>query len=132
MQYVAPQTTKDAVALMAKAKGAAYVLAGGTDLLVRMKGGFIEPDLIVDIKRIKSMRETKKTATGFQIGAAVSGADACLASEASAERGRVGREGRGAGFGNASVRRAVHAWPRAWRLGRVRHQMIIPAVFLRL
>jgi carbon-monoxide dehydrogenase medium subunit len=75
MQYVAPQTTKDAVALMAKAKGAAYVLAGGTDLLVRMKGGFIEPDLIIDIKRIKAMRETKKTASGFQIGAAVAGAE---------------------------------------------------------
>ena len=47
------------------------MLAGGSDLLVRMKGGFIEPDLVVDIKRIKAMREIKKTATGFRIGAAV-------------------------------------------------------------
>jgi carbon-monoxide dehydrogenase medium subunit len=75
MRYEAPSTTKEAVALMAKEKGAAYVLAGGTDLLVRMKGGFIEPDLIVDIKRIKAMKEIRKTATGFQIGAAVSGAE---------------------------------------------------------
>ena len=72
MQYEAPETTKAAVALLAKAKGSAYVLAGGSDLLVRMKGGFIEPDLVVDIKRIKAMREVKKTATGFSIGAAVS------------------------------------------------------------
>lgn len=71
MQYEAPETTKAAVSLLAKAKGSAYVLAGGSDLLVRMKGGFIEPDLVVDIKRIKSMREVKKTATGFSIGAAV-------------------------------------------------------------
>lgn len=71
MQYVAPETTKAAVALLAKAKGSAHVLAGGSDLLVRMKGGFIEPDLVVDIKRIKSMREVKKTASGFTIGAAV-------------------------------------------------------------
>ncbi len=71
MQYEAPETTKAAVALLAKAKGSAYVLAGGSDLLVRMKGGFIEPDLIVDIKRIKAMREVKKTASGFSIGAAV-------------------------------------------------------------
>ena len=35
-------------------KGPGLVLAGGTDLLVSMKGGFIEPDLIVDIKRIKA------------------------------------------------------------------------------
>jgi carbon-monoxide dehydrogenase medium subunit len=71
MEYTAPETVKAAVALLAKAKGSAYVLAGGSDLLVRMKGGFIEPDLVVDIKRIKAMREIKKTATGFSIGAAV-------------------------------------------------------------
>lgn len=72
MQYEAPETTKAAIALLAKSKGKAFVLAGGSDLLVRMKGGFIEPDLIVDIKHIKAMREIKKSATGFQIGAAVS------------------------------------------------------------
>ena len=71
MEYTAPETVKAAVALLAKAKGSAYVLAGGSDLLVRMKGGFIEPDLVVDIKRIKAMREVKKTASGFVIGAAV-------------------------------------------------------------
>ena len=75
MQYVAPETTKAAVALLAKAKGSAYVLAGGSDLLVRMKGGFIEPDLIVDIKRIKALQAVKKTASGFLIGAAVSCAE---------------------------------------------------------
>ncbi len=60
MQYEAPETTKAAVSLLAKAKGSAYVLAGGSDLLVRMRGGFIEPDLVVDIKRIKAMREVKR------------------------------------------------------------------------
>ena len=71
MKYEAPTSTKDAVALLAKNKGSAYVLAGGSDLLVRLKGGFIEPDLIVDIKRIGAMQEIKKTASGFRIGAAV-------------------------------------------------------------
>ena len=75
MQYEAPETTKAAVDLLAKAKGSAHVLAGGSDLLVRMKGGFVEPDLVVDIKRIKGMRDIKKTATGFSIGAAVSCAE---------------------------------------------------------
>jgi carbon-monoxide dehydrogenase medium subunit len=75
MHYEAPETTKAAVGLLAKAKGSAFVLAGGSDLLVRMKGGFVEPDLIVDIKRIKAMREVKKTAGGFTIGAAVSCAE---------------------------------------------------------
>ncbi|OED38175.1 oxidoreductase [Chromatiales bacterium (ex Bugula neritina AB1)] len=72
MQYLAPENTADAVALLAKSKGSVHVLAGGSDLLVRMKGGYIEPDVIVDIKRIKAMNEIKKTSAGFKIGAAVS------------------------------------------------------------
>ncbi len=75
MRYVAPDSIKSASSLLAKEKGSAFVLAGGTDLLVRMKGGFVEPDLVVDVKRIKNMRTVKKTATGFQIGAAVSSAE---------------------------------------------------------
>lgn len=73
MRYEAPATVKEAVSLMAKAKGKAFVLAGGTDLLVRLKSGLIEPDLIVDIKRIPSTLTITKTATGFRIGAAVPG-----------------------------------------------------------
>jgi aerobic carbon-monoxide dehydrogenase medium subunit len=75
MRYEAPSSTKAAITLLAKERGKAAILAGGTDLLVRMKGEFIEPDLIVDIKRITGMREIKKTAQGFQIGAAVSGSE---------------------------------------------------------
>jgi carbon-monoxide dehydrogenase medium subunit len=66
---------KSAAQLLAKEKGRAFVLAGGTDLLVRMRTGFIEPDLIVDIKRIGATRSIQKTAAGFKIGAAVSGAE---------------------------------------------------------
>lgn len=72
MLYESPQTTSEAVTLLSKSKGKVHVLAGGSDLLVRMKGGYIEPDVIVDIKRIKSMNVIKKTADGFLIGAAVS------------------------------------------------------------
>jgi carbon-monoxide dehydrogenase medium subunit len=74
MRYEAPTTTKEAVTLLAKEKGKAAVLAGGTDLLVRMKMGMSEPDLIVDIKHIPAMNAVKHSATGTKIGAAVSGA----------------------------------------------------------
>ncbi len=74
MRYEAPTTTKEVVALLGKEKGKAYVLAGGTDLLVRLRMDMIDPDLMVDIKRIPAMNEITKTATGFKIGAAVSGA----------------------------------------------------------
>jgi carbon-monoxide dehydrogenase medium subunit len=74
MRYESPTTTKEAVSLLSKEKGKAYVLAGGTDLLVRLRMDMIEPDLMVDIKRIPAMTEITKTATGFKIGAAVSSA----------------------------------------------------------
>jgi aerobic carbon-monoxide dehydrogenase medium subunit len=71
MRYEAPATTKEAVTMLAKEKGISFILAGGTDLLVKMKAGIVEPDLVVDIKRIKGMRDIKKIASGFSIGAAV-------------------------------------------------------------
>ncbi len=49
------------------------MLAGGTDLLVRLRMDMIEPDLMVNIKGIPAMNDIKKTATGFKVGAAVSG-----------------------------------------------------------
>ena len=72
MRYESPDSTREAVALMAGAKGYAFLLAGGTDLLVRMRGEFIEPDLVVDIKRIPGFQEITRKASGFSIGAGVS------------------------------------------------------------
>jgi len=71
MRYIRPQSIEDAAGLLAGSAGTAAVLAGGSDLLVRMKGGFIEPDLIVDIKAIAGLSDIKETAEGFSIGAAV-------------------------------------------------------------
>jgi len=66
---------KEATALLAKEKGRAFVLAGGTDLLVRLRTGFIEPDLILDIKRIAATRTIEAKSSGFRVGAAVTGAE---------------------------------------------------------
>lgn len=75
MRYERPSTMREATALLAKEKGAAFVLAGGTDLLVRLRTGFIEPDLVVDIKKIGATRAITAAGGGFKIGAAVSGAE---------------------------------------------------------
>jgi aerobic carbon-monoxide dehydrogenase medium subunit len=74
MQYEAPQTLEAASALLAGASGTARVLAGGTDLLVQLRSGLIEPDLVVDVKHIPGMRTITAENGGFRIGAAVSGA----------------------------------------------------------
>ncbi|RWM24331.1 xanthine dehydrogenase family protein subunit M [Mesorhizobium sp.] len=71
MRYIRPLSIEDAVGELARAVGPAAILAGGSDLLVRMKGGFIEPELIVDIKAINGLSDIQETADGFRIGAAV-------------------------------------------------------------
>ena len=73
MRYEAPTTTKEAANLIAREKGEAFVLAGGTDLLVRMKTGLSDPTLVVDIKHIPAMQDVKTTDSGTKNGAAVSG-----------------------------------------------------------
>ena len=73
MRYEAPTTTKEAANLIAEEEGEACVLAGGTDLLVRMKTGLSEPALVVDIKHIPAMQDVKTSDSGTKIGAAVSG-----------------------------------------------------------
>jgi len=75
MRYETPSTTREAAALLEDEAGAAFVLAGGTDLMVRMKLGHIEPALMVDIKRIPGMNSITHSASGTRIGAAVSGAE---------------------------------------------------------
>ncbi|MDH3644973.1 MAG: xanthine dehydrogenase family protein subunit M, partial [Gammaproteobacteria bacterium] len=71
MRYESPTTTREAATLLANTKGKALVLAGGTDLLVRMKSGAVEPALIVDLKRIPATQSITKLANGFRIGATV-------------------------------------------------------------
>jgi carbon-monoxide dehydrogenase medium subunit len=75
MRYEAPESLEGAVALLAGAKGEARVLAGGTDLLVQMRADVVEPELIVDIKRIAETRTVTEVGGGWQVGAAVTGAE---------------------------------------------------------
>lgn len=75
IRYLAPRTLDEAIRAYAAAGNAARILAGGTDLLVQMRSGVVQPGLIVDIKKIDEMMTIEETADGgFCIGAAVSGA----------------------------------------------------------
>src|SRR5215469_7110417 len=65
MRYEAPDSVEGAVAL----------LAGGTDLLVQMRADVLDPELIVDIKRIRETRTVTEEKGGWRIGAAVTGAE---------------------------------------------------------
>ena len=73
--YEAPSTVEAAVALLAGSQGRGRVFAGGTDLLVQLRTGRAETELLVDVKRIERMTRVDRTDTGFRIGAAVCAAD---------------------------------------------------------
>jgi carbon-monoxide dehydrogenase medium subunit len=75
MRYEAPESVQGAVTLLAAANGGARVLAGGTDLLVQMRADVVEPELIVDIKKIRETRTVTQEHGGWRIGAAVTGAE---------------------------------------------------------
>ena len=75
MQYEAPTTIDQAVALLNNTGNASRVLAGGTDLLVQLRSGMIEPELIVDIKKIPEVRTILKEDGKYRVGAAVTGAE---------------------------------------------------------
>lgn len=75
MRYLAAKTTAEASGALAAEGGLTRVLAGGTDVLVQLRSGMVEPDLIVDIKKIPGIREITGENGGFRIGAAVSGAE---------------------------------------------------------
>ena len=56
MRFEAPESVDAAISLLAGTSGDTRVLAGGTDLLVKLRADMIEPELVVDIKRIAETR----------------------------------------------------------------------------
>ncbi len=74
MRFLAAQTIEEAVEALVSAEGLTRVLAGGTDVLVQLRSGMVEPEVIVDIKRLPGMRDILAEDGGFRIGAGVSGA----------------------------------------------------------
>jgi carbon-monoxide dehydrogenase medium subunit len=70
MRYEKPRNVDEAVALLAAEKGLARVLAGGTDLLVQMRSGRAQPDLMVDCKAIAEMTSIVAENGALRFGAA--------------------------------------------------------------
>lgn len=74
MRYVTPASLQEATEFLERETGVSRVLAGGTDVLVQLRAGMIQPDLIVDIKKLDGADQIAREDGGFRIGAAVPGA----------------------------------------------------------
>lgn len=74
--YARPESLAEALALMTEYGPAAKVLAGGTDLIVRLRTGRALPDVVIDLKRVPELSPGIRQAGAFlQIGAATVMAD---------------------------------------------------------
>ena len=72
IDYTAPKTLDEALKVMADHGDRARVLAGGTDLLVQLRGGRRSADVVVDSKFIPELNELSyDPGKGLTIGAAV-------------------------------------------------------------
>ena len=73
IDFASPHSVREAVDLLNDADGSARVLAGGTDLLVQLRGGrFDDVNVVVDGKNIPELNEiTYDPEGGLTLGAAV-------------------------------------------------------------
>src|SRR3990172_198773 len=53
--YRRPVSLAEAIGLLAAGPDAARPLAGGTDLIMRLRDGSLRPDVVVDVKRIREL-----------------------------------------------------------------------------
>ncbi len=68
--YARPATLAEAIALLESGGPAARVLAGGTDLIIRLRDGSARPSVVVDLKRIAELRpEIREVEGRVSIGA---------------------------------------------------------------
>lgn len=62
--YERPDRLADAIAILADAGERARLLAGGTDLIIRLRDGSIRPDVVVDVKRVADVDDAIRESDG--------------------------------------------------------------------
>ena len=78
IDYASPETLAEAVALLSEGNGQARVLAGGTDVIVQVREGMRDLDLLVDIKKIPEVNELSfDPEKGLVLGSAVACCEIC-------------------------------------------------------
>jgi len=68
-KYSGPETLEQALDLLNTHKDDAKILAGGTDLLVRMKKGLLKPKVLISLKALNELSYIKKQDGYIKIGA---------------------------------------------------------------
>jgi carbon-monoxide dehydrogenase medium subunit len=70
--YLRPTTLDETIASLADPAAKPYLLAGGTDLIVRLRRGHVRPTVVIDTKRVRDLhREIAPVDSGLRFGARV-------------------------------------------------------------
>ncbi len=86
--YLEPQNLEAALDLLATHRDKAKILAGGTDLLVRMKKGLLKPKALISLKSLKGLSYIEDGNDHIRIGAVTCLAD-IISSEVVREKARA-------------------------------------------
>lgn len=70
-EYLEPRTVAEACELLKQYHGAARVFAGGSSLTILLKQGFLQPDALINIKKIDELRRIEESGDSLVIGALV-------------------------------------------------------------
>ncbi len=62
--YIIPRDHQEASELLLAGNGSVRPLQGGTDLIIRIRGGFVKPERVIDLKSLPGMREITLSADG--------------------------------------------------------------------
>ena len=70
-EYLEPRTVAEACGLLKQYGGEARVFAGGSSLTILLKQGFLQPDALINIKKIDELRRIEESGDDLVIGALV-------------------------------------------------------------
>ena len=62
-QYVAPKTLEEALELMSRHNGELEIVAGGTEILGRLKHRLVNPSYVMSLKGIKGLKGIRRRAS---------------------------------------------------------------------
>jgi CO/xanthine dehydrogenase FAD-binding subunit len=70
LKYLIPRSLKETLVLISEYKGKARLIAGGTDLLAKMKRGVETPEVLINIREVQDLSYIKyDIVNGLRIGA---------------------------------------------------------------
>ncbi len=70
-EYRSPETLTEACQLLGEWGGKGKIIAGGTDLVISLRKGEAQPQMLIDVTRIPQLRQIEEADGEIRIGAAV-------------------------------------------------------------